>query len=323
MSCRAPDPDNISRAASLIAAQFINTPQFTVQMPGFGFFLLLKIETMNVLRSFKGRGTDYLLATSEGSQPVACASVGNFGQGVAWAARRRGRIAHVFTARDVNPAKHARMRALGAVVHVTRHDFDGAKQLAQAAAEREGWFYAEDGADPRLAEGAGTIAAEMEAEPRWPDVIIAPVGNGSLINGLATWAKHHHPETVIIAAGATGAPAMQHAWRTGQTTPGPETHTIADGIAARIPVPQAINHMRHLVDDFQLVHDHDITHAMRLLYWHCGIVSEPAGAAGLAVALHLPPQFNGSLIATPVCGSNISPDLFTEYVAQPPAGPAS
>jgi cysteine synthase len=220
VSRQAISPDQIARARTLIDPQFTHTPQFITAVPGFPAELLLKVETINPLRSFKGRGTDFLVASDPDRRPLACASAGNFGQGLALAGARRSREVHVFTARDINPLKARRMRALGAHVHIAEQDFDGAKEQAQQMALEHGWRFIEDGAEPRLAEGAGTIAAELETVSRWPDVIIAPVGNGSLINGVAAWAKHHHPETLLVAAGARGAPAMEHAWRTGTMDPG-------------------------------------------------------------------------------------------------------
>src|SRR5262249_33565615 len=163
----------IAQARSVIDAQFTGTPQFVTKVPGATSELLLKVETVNPLRSFKGRGTGYLLSALPGREPLACASAGNFGQALALAAARRGRPVHVFTASNVDPFKAARMRRLDAELHVTDEDFDGAKEQARQHANEEGWFFVEDGGDPRIAEGAGTIAAEMEAAPRWPDVIVA------------------------------------------------------------------------------------------------------------------------------------------------------
>jgi threonine dehydratase len=108
---------------------------------------------------------------------------------------------------------------------------------------------------------------------------------------------------------------MEHAWRTGDMAASGPADTIADGIAARVPVPSAIHEMRRLVDDFHLIDDAAIVAAMRYLYLEHALVSEPAGAAGLAVALALARRLDGALIAAPVCGSNIAPHLFARYIS--------
>jgi hypothetical protein len=106
-----------------------------------------------------------------GREPLACASAGNFGQALALAAARRNRPVHVFTASNADPFKVARLRRLGAEVNTTDEDFDGAKEQARQRANEEGWFFVEDGGDPRIAEGAGTIAAEMESPDRAARVV--------------------------------------------------------------------------------------------------------------------------------------------------------
>src|SRR3954451_18855871 len=107
------DPARVERAARAIDPVFTTSPQLRTEDLGaaLGCDLVLKVETVNPIRSFKGRGTD-LLVRAGGDEPLACASAGNFGQGLAYAGRTHGRPVHVFTAASANPHKVARMRAL-------------------------------------------------------------------------------------------------------------------------------------------------------------------------------------------------------------------
>ena len=296
-------PARIEAAARIIDPVFLNTPAvaFDPLSRELGVDVTLKIETLNPIRSFKGRGTEFFVATLDDPAPLVAASAGNFGQGLARAAVKRGRAITIFAAETANPLKIARMRELGAEVILVGNDFDAAKGEARRFAERNNFRYVEDGREPAISEGAGTIAMELGAF----DAVVVPVGNGALINGMGTWMRHAHPATRVIGVCAAGAPAMRISWQTGTVQSTETAHTIADGIAVRLPVPEALEDMRFTVDDIVLVTDEDIRQAMRLVLDHAGLVSEPAGAAGVAALIAHPARFAGKRLAIPICGSNV------------------
>jgi threonine dehydratase len=303
--------DHIAEAATTIDPVFLNSPQFLAEglSQQLGLRLVCKVEVINPIRSFKGRGTDYF-AHSLGANrtPLVCASAGNFGQGLAYAARKRAIPLHVFAAASANPLKVAKMRGFGATVHLQGADFDAAKDVAREFAARQGWRFVEDGAEPAVAEGAGTMAVELT---RWPepfDALYVPVGNGALINGIGRWLKHVAPQTRLVGVGATGSPAMERSWRTGTVVLTDTADTIADGIATRVPVPLALREMALTVDDMILVDDAAIRDAMKLLYDELGLVLEPSGAAGLAAISAHRAQLQGQLVATILCGGNALPE---------------
>src|SRR2546426_9410519 len=157
--------DRIAEAAEVIDPVFLDPPQFLCEplSDRFGVAVVLKVECITPIRSFKGRGTDYLLDRL-GRQPagLVCAAAGNFGQGMAYAARKRGVRMTVFAALSANPLKVDRMRALGATVVLEGKDFDEAKDAAVQHAARAGAFYVEDGLLGPIGEGAGTVAYELE-----------------------------------------------------------------------------------------------------------------------------------------------------------------
>ena len=78
--------------------------------------------------------------------------------------------------------------------------------------------------------------------------------------------KSVSPDTEVVAVGPTGAPAMERAWRTGEMVKGDPTNTIADGLAARVPVPEALGLMRRVVDRFILVDDDLMLRAVGMLH---------------------------------------------------------
>ena len=82
--------ERIAEAASVIDPVFLDSPQFLAESLGLDFPLIVKVETMNPIRSFKARGTEFLMSSLDGSSPLTCATAGNFGQGMAWSSRKRG-----------------------------------------------------------------------------------------------------------------------------------------------------------------------------------------------------------------------------------------
>lgn len=245
---------------------------------------------------------------------LVCASAGNFGQGMAYAARKRNLPLVVFAAESANPLKLSRMRDLGAQVRLAGQDFDQAKQRARAFASETGAQFIEDGREPAIAEGAGTIAVELG---RWPhpfDFALIPLGNGALLAGMGTWMKATSPATQRIGVCAAGAPSMALSLQHGMPQPTDSVSTIADGIAVRIPVPEALADLAGVVDEVLLVDDQALIIAMQLVFQHHGLITEPAGVAGLAAALTFPNRFRGASVVTPLCGGNLTSDQIREWL---------
>lgn len=301
--------ENIARAAREIDPVFLASPQFEAEDLGerIGARLVLKVETVNPIRSFKGRGTDfYLREQSPRPERLVTASAGNFGQGLAYAARTRGVHLVVFAAESASPLKVERMRALGATVLLRGRDFDDAKEHARAWAADEGVPFVEDGREAAIAEGAGSIAVEL---CRWREPlrsVLVPLGNGALLGGVGAWIRARTPGTRVIGVSAAGATAMRDSLRAGRPTPSARADTIADGIAVRVPVPEALAYLRPVVDDVVLVSDDGLRRAMRMVREATGLVGEPAGVAGIAALLEHADLRSDGLHATILCGSNVT-----------------
>jgi len=301
--------ENITDAAGRIDPVFRETPQFVCEpiSERLDVETLLKVEFVNPIRSFKGRGADYLVQRlgDDAAGGIVCASAGNFGQGMAYACRKAGRRITVFASRSANALKVERMRAFGAQVVLDGEDFDAAKDAAKRRASASGERYVEDGLLGPISEGAGTIAVELGRLANPLDAIFVPLGNGALVNGIGAWLKHASPRTRVISVCSSEAPAMERSWREGHPISAP-AGTIADGIAVRVPVPEALEIMRHTVDEVMLVPDAEILEAMRMLFSLAGLAVEPAGAAGLAAIARRSPEWAGRRVATPLCGSNLT-----------------
>ena len=176
---RIPDlePAAIRAAHERIDPAFTHSPQFVHEglSARLGVPVIVKVETVNPIRSFKGRGTWVAVTALAGEgrigpdRPIACVSAGNFGQGVAYAARALGIPAIVFTSLHANRGKLERMRALGAEVIEAGEDFDSARGASEAYAAEHPVELLVDGDDPRISTGAATLALELtDAVARGP-----------------------------------------------------------------------------------------------------------------------------------------------------------
>jgi threonine dehydratase len=301
--------ENIEAATRSIDSVFLNTPQFLSEPLGkqVAARLILKIETVNPIRCFKGRGADLFVSGLASNVPsLVCASAGNFGQALAYSARKRSLPVVIFAAETANPFKVQRMRELGAEVRLAGQDFDAAKERALCFARESGGCFVEDGREPSISEGAGTIAAELCQLPVVIDSVLAPLGNGALLAGIGTWMKAKSPTTRVIGVCAAGAPAMAFSWRENTPRSTESVSTIADGIAVRVPIPEAVDDLQPVVDEILLVEDQSLIEAMQLIFRYHGLVTEPAGVAGLAAIISHADRFRNMTIATPVCGGNLS-----------------
>jgi len=305
----------IDEAYRTIDPVFLRTPQYVNKSLSelFSNRLILKVETLNPIRSFKGRGADFLLSNADKHRPIICASAGNFGQAMAYSCQKRGVQLTVYASVHANPLKIDRMKAFGANVMLKGNDFDSAKLEAKHAADGSGARFVEDSLDIETLEGAGTIGLELLEFPERIDVLLIALGNGAMINGIGKIFKERSPHTRIVAVQAAGAPAMIESWRTNTLVTHSTVNTIADGIAVRIPVPEALNDMQGVVDDAILVDENSIIEAMQLIHLHAGIVSEPSGAVGIAALIENKDQFRDMTVATIICGGNVTKQQLRDW----------
>lgn len=303
----------IEDAARTIDSAFRDSPQFVSEQlcAALGRNVLVKIETVNPLGSFKGRGAMFLVRSLSPGSSVVCASSGNFGVALAYAAHSRGLDAHIYVSPGVNPARLDRMRKLGA--EVTIADGDTAQAARAHAASHPGCVLANN--HPAVAEGAGTIGMELlRAGPL--DTVVLPVSDGSLITGVGRWIKARSPATRIIGVCPAAAPAVALSWRAGRVVRAEPQATIADSLATSEPAPEAVRQMREVVDDMMVVPDSALLDGMRLAARTLGVLIEPSAAAGLAaIAGH---DLPGATVATVLTGTDPGSPLLAEALQDGP-----
>ncbi len=306
--------ERVEEAARVIDPVFLGSPQYECEPLGaaLGARVTLKVDTMNPVRCFKGRGASYCVWGLAGDDAVVCASAGNFGQAMAYACRARGRRLIVYAGVSANPLKIERMRAMGAEVRLFGEDFDAAKVEARRFAGEAGMRFVEDGLETATAEGAGTIGLELGRAEL--DAVLVPLGNGALLAGVGLALRRVAPGVRVISVQAAGAPAMTESLQRGEFVSYERMDTIADGIGVRIPIREALEDLAGLVDEMMLVEEKSILAGMRMVHRHAGLVVEPSGAVGVAAMLENPEKFAGLRVGTILCGGNLTVEQMGEWL---------
>jgi threonine dehydratase len=311
--------NRIRAAQAVIDPVFRDTPQYVCEPLGaaLGCSVLLKVETLNPVRSFKGRGTEAVMSWLGRQQErgtAVCASAGNLGQALAYSGARRHIPVTVVAAKRANPMKVERMRALGATVVLEGDDHEDARRLACEIAEAEGAYLVEDSLDLLTCDGAGTIGLELlEDAAEDIDVLLIALGGGAMASGIGCVAKAIAPHVEVIGIQAAGAPALALSWRTGAVVNTDTIDTIADGVAGRCPIPEVLDDLLFLLDDVVLVDEEPIKAGIRLLYQHAGLVVEPSAALAVAAIIEDRERFAGRRVAAIICGSNIMSSDFARW----------
>lgn len=304
---------DVQEAAQRIAPHIRHTPlQPSPDLSALaGCTLLLKLENLQRTGAFKIRGALNKLLTMDpavASRGVLTASAGNHGQGVALAARLLGYPATIVLPMGVSLAKLEAIERQGAQTVLSGNAYDEAARTAHALADEHGMTYVHAFDDPHVIAGQGTIALEMLADAPDLDTLVVPVGGGGLLAGIATAARALKPSLVIIGVQAAGAPACVDSFRCGERRTVPVS-TIADGIAVAQPGARTFPIIQTLVDAMVAVDDEAMARAMVLLLEREKLLSEAAGAAGLAAALGgLLPKASRH-VGVLISGGNVDPNL--------------
>jgi threonine dehydratase len=313
------DLSRIKAAIPRIAPVFRNTPQYVCSPLGEALDceLVVKLETANPVRCFKGRGTETVmarLADTARFKRVVCASAGNLGLALAYSGRCRGIPVTVVAGSNANRYKLKRISASGATVRTVDGDFDDARHAARQIAETEGAFLVEDSDNLDTCEGAGTIGLELIEAGGPLDAVIIALGGGAMATGVGHVFKCLAPNAEVVCVQPKGAPAMALSWRTKSVVETDRVDTIADGVAGRRPIPAVLDDLIAVADHVPLVEEESILAGMQMLYRHAGLVVEPSAALGVAAIMEDPARYRNRRVATIVCGSNVDLADFERWI---------
>jgi threonine dehydratase len=283
-----------------------------------GCELYLKLENLQMTGSFKERGASNklaLLTPEQRAAGVVCASAGNHAQGVAFHARRLGIAATIVMPLGTPLVKIGATRELEAqvVLHGSNYD-EACAEALRLHAERGGTFiHGFDDLD--VMAGQGTIGLELLEQVPQLDVVIAPIGGGGLISGLAVALKERAPHVRVYGVQSAAVPSMVAARATGAPVEVDSRRTIADGIAVKRVGDHCFAVCQRYLDGIVSVDEETIAEAVLLLLEREKTLAEGAGAAALAGLLSgRVPDLQGRNVCAILSGGNIDVNLMARVI---------
>jgi threonine dehydratase len=282
----------------------------------------LKLESLQPTNSFKIRGavnaSAAFIERRHGGRPgpagrIVTASAGNHGRAMAYAAERLGLNLVVYTPRSAPRAKLDYIARHGADLRPAP-TYEDAERLARACAAETGATYISPYSHPDVIAGAATVAVEILED--WPDAdtILAPVGGGGLVSGIAIAATRMASRIQVVGVEAEASPAFHEALKAGRIVEVEVHPTLADGLAGNMdPESMTFDLVRRFVDRTVLAPESSIADAIRGLFEEERVIAEGAGATAVAALLAGLPMA-GRKVAIVVSGSNIDPELLSNVL---------
>ncbi|MGB0122322.1 MAG: threonine dehydratase [Silvibacterium sp.] len=310
-----PTLDELRRATELVRTVMPPTPTYTWPLLNAraGAEVWLKHENHSPVGAFKLRTAMVYIDRLRREHPevtgVVAATRGNYGQGVALAAKRVGWKTTIVVPRGNSREKNRAMQALGAELVEHGEDFQAANEYATELAVQTG-AHKVPSFDRLLAVGAGTYALEMFETAPELDTVYVPVGMGSSICGMVAAREALGLPTKIVGVTAKAAPASALSFAAGKVVPHAAGVTIADGVACRLPVEDALELMLKYVERFVEVSEDEIGAAMRAIYEDTHNVAEGAGAIAVAAVLQERDRVAGKRVGAVVSGGNVDRQIF-------------
>ena len=282
-----------------------------------GNSIFLKLDNQQRTGAFKERGALnklLMLTADERARGVIAASAGNHAQGVAYHAGRHGVKARIFMPLPTPLTKVSSTRAFGADVVLHGANYDEAYGKALEVAREQGFTLIHAFDDEAVIAGQGTLGLEILGQHPNIEAIVAPIGGGGLIGGIACAVKETNPSIKIFGVQPSRIPSMKAAVLEGKPVTLDPAKTIADGIAVRRAGERTLPLVQKYVDDIVTVEEEEIANAILLLLEREKTLAEGAGAAALAAVLNRKLPLAGKRVAVLVCGGNIDVTLLSRII---------
>ena len=310
---------DITAAARIVYAEMQATPQYRWPMlcERLGTELWVKHENHSPVGAFKIRGGlvyfAHLMQSGQVPKGVIGATRGNHGQSVGYAARRYGIAATIVVPHGNSLEKNAAMRALGVTLIEHGDDFQASRVFAQNLAEQQG-LHLVPSFHPLLVAGVATYSLELLQEVKGIDVVYVPIGLGSGICGMLAARDALNLSTEVVGVVSAHARAYAKSFSAGYAVESPVTTVLSDGMACRVPEPEALELILQGVDRIVQVSDDEVSAAMRMMFECTHNVCEGAGAAALAAATQEKSRLAGHKVAVVASGGNVDQAVFAEVL---------
>jgi threonine dehydratase len=305
----------IRAARERIASTIVRTPLVRLELGPDYPDIRLKLENLQPINAYKLRGAANAVASlsdSERKRGVWTISAGNAGQGVAYAARAAGVPCTVVAIETAPNSKLERMRALGAKLILVSYDVAWKTLDDRAYPGVEGTFV-HPFDDHDFIAGHGTMGLEILEDAPDAAAVIAAIGGGGLIAGVASAIKALKPEVKVFGAEPETAAPAALSFKMGSPQAFKDwKHSFVDGAGGQSMFPRMWERMKPIVDGYIVVSLDETKSAMRLLAEKARVIAEGAGALSVAAAL-TGKAGNGPIVAV-VSGGNIDMKKFCELI---------
>ena len=278
-----------------------------------------KLENLHRTGSFKERGAANkfaLLTADERKRGVVAASAGNHAQGVAINAQRLGIQATIVMPETAPLSKVEATRKLGAHIVLSGNNYDDAYAEARRLQQERGFVFIHAFDDDAIIAGQGTAAFEILEQVPDVEVLVASIGGGGWLGGMALAMKSLKPSVRVVGVESSHLPKMRAALDAGGPIVIPNATTLADGIAVKRAGERTLPLIRKYVDELVGVDDEEVANAILALIEREKTVAEGAGAASAAALLQH--KIKGLKPATKVVctisGGNIDPNLISRII---------
>jgi len=311
----------LESAASLVHSVVAPTPQISWPLLNehCGAEVWVKHENHLPTGAFKVRGGLVFLADLVERTPriagVIAATRGNHGQSIAFAAQRTGVRATIVVPHGNSREKNAAMRALGAELVEHGHDFQAASEHAVTLAAERG-LYMVRSFHPLLVRGVATYALELFRAVSHLDTVYVPIGMGSGACGVVAARNALGLDTRVVGVVSDRAPAYALSFRHRELLATESADTFADGVACRIPDPEALAVMFHGLERILMVPEDAIKAAMRLYFSATHNLAEGAGAIALGALCREKERMKGKRVAVVLSGGNIDRELYAGILSE-------
>jgi threonine dehydratase len=307
-------------ATEVVARWVPPTPQYVWPLLNreVGAEVWVKHENHTPTGAFKVRGglvyAQRLRAERPGVNGIISATRGNHGQSLAFAGRAAGIGVTIVVPQGNSPDKNRSMQGFGAELIEYGHDFQAAREHASAIGDQRG-LETVPPYHPDLVLGVATYARELFDGAGNLDAVYVPVGMGSGISGIIGVRDLLGARTEVIGVVAEQAPATARSVAAGRVVSTEAANTFVDGVACRVPDPDAISVISAGAARVLTVSEDAAAEAMRILFATTHNVAEPAGALALAGLLAERSRAAGKRIAVIHTGGNVDAALLLHVLS--------
>src|SRR6202011_1963354 len=313
------DLQQLEHAQAIVGAAMPPTPAYAWPLLSerLAATALGKHENHTPIGAFKVRGglvyVDRLKRERPGTAGLISATRGNHGQSLAFAASRYRMPVTIYVPHGNSAEKNRAMRAFGATLVEHGEDFQSAREDAERRDRVDGLEFVPS-FHPDLVMGVATYALELLRKAPDLDVLYVPIGQGSGICGLILARDLLGLTTEIVGVQSTEAPSYALSFAAGTVVTTETSNTLADGMATRVPDPDALAIIRKGASRIVQVTDDEIRVAIRAYWTDTHNLAEGAGDAALAAALQEKQKIRGKQVGLVLSGGNIDFDLFSRWV---------